>query len=375
MLSLSLDRPRVHPFVSDGAILFPVFLLACMGIIMVYSASAAIGMEKYGNHLYFIQRQLVFCFMGLCAMFVTSMTPYRFLRPISYLILGVAIVLLCAVHLPHLGMKAGGAYRWIRVGGFSFQPSEFAKLALIVYLAYSLAKKQEMILDFFIGFLPHVIVFGVVSGLILLQPDLGSVVILGCITWGMMYIAGVRMVHLMIFTPFLIPLGYFFIYKVNYRMLRILAFLHPWDDPSDTGYQITHSLKAFGSGGLFGKGIALGMQKRHYLPEPHTDFIFSVIGEELGLVGVLFILLLYAILIWRGAAIARNCKDRFGALMAAGITMSLAVQVIINTGVTLGVLPTKGLTLPFLSYGGTSLLINMICMGILMNIGASTTHE
>ena len=282
--------------------------------------------------------------------------------------------MLCAVHVPSLGHRAGGAYRWLKLGRITFQPSEFAKLALIIYLAYSLSKKQDMIKDFSVGFVPHAIIFTILAILVLTQPDLGTVIILGVITWTMMFIAGVKIRYLLMPFPFLIPLGYFFVYKVSYRMSRIFAFLHPWEDPLDTGYQITHSLKAFGSGGIFGKGLGLGIQKLHYLPEPHTDFILSVIGEELGLAGVLFTLILYSVIIWRGAKIARKSETLFGALLAAGLTTSLGIQVVINAGVALGVLPTKGLTLPFLSYGGTSLLINMACMGILMNIGAAAEN-
>jgi cell division protein FtsW len=173
----------------------------------------------------------------------------------------------------------------------------------------------------------------------------------------------------------LIPLIYFLVVKVQYRMDRILGFLNPWEDPYNTGYQVTHSLKAFGSGGIFGKGIGLGMQKMHYLPEPHTDFIFSIIGEELGLIGVITVLALYLILLLKGIRIAKTSKTMFGAVTAAGLTMYIGLQVIINTGVTLGLLPTKGLTLPFISYGGTSLIVNMAAMGILMNIGASKDVE
>ena len=190
-----------------------------------------------------------------------------------------------------------------------------------------------------------------------------------------MFIAGVKISHLLTPAPIVIPLIYFLIVKVEYRLERILTFINPWDDPYNTGYQITHSLKAFGSGGIFGKGIGLGMQKMHYLPEPHTDFIFSVIGEELGLIGVITILSLYLILLLKGINIAKKSKTLFGSITAVGITIYIGIHVVINTGVALGVLPTKGLTLPFISYGGTSLVVNMAAMGILMNIGASKDYE
>ncbi len=369
-----MRQERSHPFLSEAAILFPVVMLAGIGIIMVYSASSALALERFGNPRYYMQRQLLFFCISFFFMFVMASFPYRFFKIFAYFILAVAVAMLCAVQFPSLGHRAGGACRWLSIGKFTFQPSEFVKPALIIYLAYSLSKKQDKIEDFSIGFVPHTIVFALLAILVMAQPDFGTVLILGIITWAIMFIAGVKIRYLLLPLPFMVPFGYFFVYKVQYRMKRIFAFLHPWDDQMNTGYQITHSLKAFGSGGIFGKGLGLGIQKLHYLPEPHTDFILSVIGEELGLVGVLFILALYSIIIWKGAKIARNSKDYFGALLAAGITISLGIQVVINAGVALGVLPTKGLTLPFLSYGGTSLFANMACMGILMNIGASNAN-
>ncbi len=367
---------KIHACFGESAILFPVLLLVGMGIVMVYSASAALAVTRFDNNLFYMQRQAAFALLSLGVMFTTALLPYRIFKVFAYFFMGLAVVLLVAVQVPGIGHSAGGACRWIALAGFTFQPSEFTKLALVLFLAYSLSKKheQEMIRDFSVGFMPHVMLLVVLSILILMQPDFGSVMILGAITWGMMFVAGVRLVHLMLPIPFLVPVAYFLVYRVDYRMDRILAFMNPWDDPLNTGYQITHSLKAFGSGGVFGKGIGLGMQKLHYLPEPHTDFILSVIGEELGLAGVLVILVLYCIVLWRGATIARNAPDRFGSLAATGIIITLGLQVVINTGVALGVLPTKGLTLPFLSYGGTSLIVNMAFMGILMSIGTTVEN-
>ncbi len=363
-------KRELHPFLNDAAILFPVLILAGLGLIMIHSASASISFSEYGTPFHYVQRQFVFCALGLLVMFGMSSIPYRILSPLAYLILITAFIFLAAVKVPGIGIKAGGAWRWLNIGGFSFQPSEFAKLALIIFLAYSLNKKQEQINEFFVGFFPHLFILGVFAILILSQPDLGSVVIMGAITWSMMFISGVRILHLTSLSPLLVPLIYFQIYQVPYRMERIFAFRNAWEDPLNTGYQITHSLKAFGSGGLFGKGIGLGMQKLYYLPEPHTDFILSIIGEELGLVGVITILGLYGIILIRGVQIAKNADTLFGTFMAAGLSIALGLQVSINTGVTMGLLPTKGLPLPFLSYGGTSLLISMTGMGILMNIGS-----
>ncbi|MBF0111636.1 MAG: putative lipid II flippase FtsW [Desulfamplus sp.] len=370
---IQTGKIKTYPFWGEPAILFPVIILAGLGIIMVHSASASISVTEHGSALYYVKKQFIFCAMGLVIMFVASLIPYKMLNHLAYFILFSAFLFLLAVQVPGLGIKAGGAYRWLNVAGFTFQPSEFAKLALIIFLAYSLSKKQEMISNFLVGFLPHVFILGLLAVLILIQPDLGTVVIMGAISWIMMFVAGVRIIHLLSPAPLLVPFIYFLVYKVEYRMARIFAYRNPWDDPLNTGYQITHSLKAFGSGGLFGKGMGMGMQKLHYLPEPHTDFILSIIGEELGLVGVLGILTLYTIVIIKGIGIAREADTLFGTFLATGITSSLALQVTINTGVTMGLLPTKGLTLPFLSYGGTSLIMNMAGMGILMSIAASKT--
>jgi len=368
-------KEKIYPFYSEPLILFPVIVLAGFGIIMVYSASYATAMHRFEDPLFYMQRQSLFCVISILVMFVTSILPYRLFKSFVYVLLFTGGGLLCLVLVPSLGITAGGATRWLRLGAFSFQPAEFVKFALIVYFAYSMTRKQEMIKIFSIGFMPHVMVFAVFSLMILLQPDFGTVFILGLITWGMMFIAGVPILHLLLPIPCFLPAVYFLVYKVHYRMERIFVFLDPWADPMDAGYQITHSLKAFGSGGIFGKGIGLGMQKLHYLPEAHTDFVFSIIGEEVGLIGVIVILVLFSTVILRGAKIARHSDTLFGCFLAAGLTLSLGLQVLINIGVTLGALPTKGLTLPFLSYGGTSLLMNMACMGILMNIGAEAGHE
>ncbi len=370
-----MDKPSaLNPFFSEKSILFPVLILCSMGIVMVCSASSAISMEEHNTLYHYMFKQALFFSMGLGIMFVAASFPFRLYKGLAWVILFAAIALLLLVLVPSLKVRAGGACRWISLFGFTFQPAEFAKLALIIFLAYSLAKKQPAIKNFSIGFLPHLVIFLVFASLIIIQPDFGTIVVLGLICWGMMFVAGVKILHLLSPLPLLIPMVYFLIFKVEYRLIRVMTFLNPWDDPYNTGYQITQSLKAFGSGGLVGQGIGLGMQKMHYLPEPHTDFIFSIIGEELGLAGVVFILVLYTIILIKGSTIARKSQSAFGAVAAAGLTIYIGIQVIINTGVALGALPTKGLTLPFISYGGTSLVINMAAMGILMNIGAEARH-
>ena len=357
----------------DVQLLFPVLFLVGIGIVMVYSASSAVAIKKFGSDYFFLKKQALFAFAGVVVLVVSRHFPYRYYRVLAYPLLGLSLVLLAVIQFTNLGLSVGGSIRWLRLGSFSFQPSELARIALVIYLAYSMEKKRERIKNFSIGFIPHVMVLGVFVVLIFMQPDFGSVVILGALTWIMLFIGGVRFSQLFASLLVILPVGYLFLINAEYRAKRILGFLNPWEYPADEGYQMVHSLMAFGTGGLWGTGIGKGYQKLFYLPEPHTDFIFSVIGEELGLLGVLIIIGLYAWIVMRGIAIARKAQDLFGAYLAVGLTVAMGLQIVVNMGVALGLLPTKGLTLPLLSYGGTSLLINMASIGILMNISASKT--
>ena len=308
--------------------------------------------------------------LGIMALIAGRHFPYRLYRSLTYPLLVGSACLLIAIHISGLGVSVGGAKRWLGLGGFTFQPAELVRFAMVLYLAYSLSKKQEQVRDFAIGFVPHVVVLGTFTALILLQPDFGSAVLLAALTWIMMFVGGVRLLHLLSPLPILLPIGYFVMVNAAYRIKRLASFWDPWQYAAAEGYQIVHSLMAFGTGGLWGTGIGKGYQKLFYLPEPHTDFIFSVIGEELGLLGVSIVLTLYTLIIWRGVIIARNASDAFGAYIAIGLTVALGLQVVVNMGVALGLLPTKGLPLPFLSYGGSSLLVSMAAVGVLMNIGA-----
>ena len=355
----------------DIQLLFAVLFLVGIGIVMVYSASSALALKKYGSDFYFLKKQAVFSLVGIICLVVCSHVPYRIYRSLTYPILFLALGLLIAVLLSGVGLEAGGSRRWIRLGPLTFQPVEAARLALIVFMAYSLSKKKDGLRQFGIGFVPHVLLLIIFAVPLMLQPDFGSVVIFGTLVWVMMFVAGVPVRHLLSALILMLPLAYFLMVNATYRIKRLISFLDPWQYPAGDGYQIIHSLMAFGTGGLWGAGIGKGYQKLFYLPEPHTDFIFAVIGEELGFWGVVGILGLYGLVLWRGMRIAFRCQDEFGMLMAFGITTAIGLQVSINMGVALGLLPTKGLTLPFLSYGGTSLLLNMACIGILMNIGAA----
>ena len=364
-------REEVRPVAYDFRLLFPVLLLVGIGVVMVYSASSALALKKFGNEYYFLKKQAVFALIGFLALLICRYFPYRIFRSLTYPMVVLALGLLLAIQLSALGVSAGGSARWLRFNEISFQPSEFARFSLIIFLGYSMSKKGDRLKDLYVGFLPHILVLVAFITLIILQPDFGSVVILGAITWIMLFVGGARIFHLLASLMVLVPFLYFYMIHAEYRLKRIMSFLDPWQYSTDEGYQIIHSLMAFGSGGIWGAGVGNGFQKLFYLPEPHTDFIFSVIGEELGLLGVLAILGLYGIILWRGISIARNSGDEFGTFLAFGMTLAIGLQVCINMGVTLGLLPTKGLALPFLSYGGTSLLMNMASIGILMNIYAA----
>ena len=365
------NQPSTTTAAYDIQLLFPVLFLVGIGIVMVYSASSAVALKKFGSDYLFLRKQALFAFIGLVALVSCRHIPYRWYRLLAYPMLAVAVVLLIAIHVTDFGYTAGGATRWLRIGGLTFQPSEFARLALVVFMAYSLDKKVEKVKELSIGFVPHIIVFIVFAVCIIQQPDYGSVVILGALTLLMMFVGGVRCTHIVLSLFALLPAAVYYVVSEDYRLDRVLSWLNPWKYPADSGYQVVHSLMAFGTGGLWGTGIGKGFQKLFYLPEPHTDFIFSIIGEEFGLFGVLIIIALYTVILIKGIQIARSAPDRFGSLMAFGLTCAMGLQVSINMGVALGLLPTKGLTLPFLSYGGTSLLLNMASIGILMNISAS----
>lgn len=354
----------------DGFLLLGTALLLGIGVVMVYSASSAIALNRFGNDAYFFKRHVVCVLAAIVVLIVCRHVPYPFYRKTAYPVLIVAFLLLLALYLPGAGHPVGGARRWLKFFGISFQPSEFARLALIIYLAYSMSKKQEKIKVFAIGFLPHVIVVGSFGALIVMQPDFGMAAMLVLVALTMLFVGGVRLTYLVTAFVGILPIAYYLLVNVGYRLRRLTGFLHPWKYESDAGYQIVHSLMALGSGGVMGSGIGNSYQKLFYLPEPHTDFVFSVIGEELGFVGVCLVIGLYVMILWRGIVVAMKAKDPFAIYLAIGLVSVFGLQVCVNVGVAMGLLPTKGLTLPFVSYGGTSLVMNAAVIGILMNISA-----
>jgi cell division protein FtsW len=359
-----------HKNSYDLVLLFLTFALIGIGLVMLYSSSSIMAQERFGDSMYFVKRQIVFALLGLAVLIVSKNLPYVVYRRLVYVILGVTLLSLIIVLLPQVGHRVGGARRWLRFGPISIQPAEFAKLALIIYISYSVAKKKEQMRELSVGCVPHLLVSGVFIGLVVMQPDLGTAITFAVLTFLLLFVAGVRLRYLLATGLAVAPLLALAISQKGYRWERLLAFLNPWRDPSDTSFQLLHSLLALGSGGPLGVGLGSGQQKLFYLPEPHTDFILAVIGEETGIFGVSIVLLLFALLIYKGVKIALRAPERFGTYLAFGLTLAVGLQAFINCAVVMGLLPTKGLPLPFISYGGSSLITNLLAMGILMNISS-----
>lgn len=354
----------------DLILLLVTLLMVTIGTVMIYSSSSILASDKYHDGQFFLKKQAFFLILGLLIMILLTKIPYYKLRKLAWPAVALSALFLLLLWVPHLGVRAGGAVRWLNLGVFSFQVSEMVKVALILFLAHYLTDRVKQIREFRYGILIPLLVMGFLVGLILLQPDFGTTVIIAVIGLAMIYLAGGRIIHLCGVCAMFIPVGLWLLLHKSYRLARLTAFLDPWKDPRHSGFQIIQSLIAFGSGGPFGVGIGDGMQKLFYLPEPHTDFILSVIAEESGFIGVGLILFLYTILIVRGFQIALKAPDMFGNLLASGLTMMLALEAVINIAGVMGLIPLKGLALPFLSYGGTSLVMSLIAVGMLLNISS-----
>lgn len=363
-------------FPYDKPLIFAVLSLIGLGIIMIYSASVVIAETRFGDPYFFLKRQLIWATLGIALMITLMLVDYSHLRRYSLPLLMLALVLLVMVFVPGIGGKAGKVRRWIFLLGISFQPSELAKIALIIYLADVLDRRRDYIKELLRGFFPRVVVIGIFVVLITIQPDVGTALLLILGLSSLLFVGGVRLSHILATGGVLvIPAFVYLITHSAYRMRRILAFLDPWSDQADRGFQIIQSFYAFGRGGFWGVGLGEGKQKLFYLPQPHTDFIFSVIGEELGFWGAALVVVLFALIAWRGLAIAKGAPDAFGAYLAAGVTIMVTLQAFINMGMTVSLLPTKGLPLPFISFGGSSMLCTMAGMGILLNISQYSTHD
>jgi len=361
------ERPRSRAS-ADGSVFAVTVILALIGLVMVFSASAVVAGNRFHDSIYFLKRQVAWLAFGFLLLQLASRVDYAVWRKWAVPLLALTVLLLVAVLIPSVGVMVKGARRWLRVGSVSFQPAELAKLALVVYLAAYLARKESRLTELVRGVLPPLVVVGLAAGMILLQPDLGTVVVIGLMTLTLLFLAGARWSHLAGLVLAAVPVGAALVLSSPYRRQRLLTFLDPSKDPTDAGFQMTQSLLAFGSGGPFGVGLGEGKQKLFFLPEAHTDFVLALVGEELGLVGTASVIVLFAVLMLKGFRIAGRAREPFGRYLALGITLLIGTQALINAGVVTGLLPTKGLTLPLVSYGGSSLVVTLLEIGILLSI-------
>lgn len=345
-----------------------VVFLASVGLIMVYSSSSVYAMEKFGSSYYFLYRQFLWLFIGGIGFSFAYRLPYSKWKCASKPLILFSIFLLM-ISLSPLGHSAGGARRWIKLAGFTLQPSEIAKLFFVIYMADFLSRKKEKVKYFLEGIFPPLSILSVFIVLLLLQPDFGTAALITSLAFLLIFVGGGSPLYIFSLLLLSLPSLYHLIFKVAYRRERIIAFLNPYRDAQGAGFQLVQSIIAVGSGKIFGKGLGASMQKLFFLPSSYNDFIFSIIAEELGFVGATIIIFLYVLFIVLGFRIVLKAEDDFGFLLASGIVFLIALQAFINIGVSIGMLPTKGLCLPFISYGGSSLVVNLTAVGILLNIG------
>ncbi|MCA1053422.1 stage V sporulation protein E [Rossellomorea aquimaris] len=352
----------------DFILIIVTLTLLAVGLVMVYSASAVWADYKFDDSFFFAKRQLLFAAVGVFAMFFIMNVEYWTWKNWAKVLIIICFVLLVMVLIPGIGVLRNGSRSWIGVGAFSIQPSEFMKLAMIAFLAKYLSENQKYITSFRKGVLPALLLVFTAFGMIMLQPDLGTGTVMVGTCMVMIFISGARVMHFA-WLGIAGLVGFAgLVVSAPYRIKRITSFLDPWEDPLNSGFQIIQSLYAIGPGGLFGLGLGQSRQKFFYLPEPQNDFIFAILAEELGFIGGTFVLLLFSLILWRGIRIALGAPDLFGSLLAVGIVSMIAIQVMINVGVVTGLMPVTGITLPFLSYGGSSLTLMLMAVGVLLNI-------
>lgn len=356
----------------DFAIFITVLALCGIGLVMVFSASYYSSQEKWGDGLFYVRKQLMYIALAIPAMLLLTRVDYHVLDRFRTPALIISVALLIAVLF--FGSEVNGAKRWLIIAGQSIQPSEVAKFGMILYMCAFMSKRQHLMKDFVKGLVPMLMVIGLICGLVMLQPNMSMAVIIGMMGIIMLYVGGADSKHIAILMFCGIVLFILFAVIEPYRFERLTTFTNPWEDPSDSGYQLIQSLYALGSGGLFGQGLNNSRQKLLYLTYGESDFVFSIVGEELGFIGAACVMLLYLFIIYRGVRVALRCKDRFGSMLAAGITIVFALQVAVNIGVVTGAMPTTGQALPFVSAGGSSLLIFLSAMGVLLNISRHTTE-
>jgi cell division protein FtsW len=359
---------------SDKWLFLATLALICASVVMVYSASALVALERFQQPYLFVTRQLMWAAVGVAVLSIVMRIDYRTYRSdrLIWLLLGLVGLMLVAVLFAR---PINGTRRWFGVGGFGIQPSELAKLAAILFTALILERRRHRIDEVQYSLLPIGVIVGGLVGLILLEPDFGTAVSLLAVIAVMVFAAGISYRYLLGAGLLALPALYVILMQADYRRRRLLTFMDPWADPLGDGFQIIQSLIAVGTGGVFGKGLMSGVQKLFYLPEPHTDFIFAVIAEETGLVGATTVVLCFCVIAWRGLRTAMRAPDSFGAFLALGITMMLVLQAFVNVSVVLGLLPTKGIPLPLVSNGGSSMLINLLGVGVLLNISQHAQME
>ncbi|MDQ7793956.1 MAG: putative lipid II flippase FtsW [bacterium] len=352
----------------DFVIFLVTLALVGLGLIMVFSASMAKANELYGDAAYFFKRQFLWALLGGAAMLVTMRVDYRRYRELAGPLLLVTVILLLVVLLPGVGREVHGSRRWLGFGSLGLQPSELAKLAVVVYAAVGLARRPDQVGRFVTGILPWIALISVLFLLVLQQPDLGTAIAIAGSLFFLLFMAGARLGHLGALVAAALPVLAWAVVSAEYRLRRLIAHLRPFDDPLGSGFHIIQSLYALGTGRIFGVGLGQSVQKYFYLPEQHTDFIFAILGEELGLIGGLVVILLFVVFAWRGYRAALTAPDTLGCLLAAGMTTMVVLQAVINIGVVTATLPITGIPLPFVSFGGNSLLFSMMGVGVLLNV-------
>jgi len=363
----------------DLVLLSLIGAMVVFGLLMVYSSSYIFAQERTGDGFAFIKKQLIFTVLGFIALLISVQIPYRKWAQWTYPIAIGALALLILVLIPGVGARVGGAQRWLRLGPLNVQPAEIAKFAMILFAARQLEKKRERIQEFVPGIVAPFLLPMLAMGLLLLQPDFGSVVMIAGVIFLLAFLAGASKKYLASILALGGTAASFLVLSTPYRRARVMTFLDPWQDPMGKGFQVLQSMLGLHNGSFFGVGLGNGKEKLFYLPEAHNDFIFAVIGEELGFIGVACVVAAFCILIYRGLRIAELClkqrNDYFGAYLATGITLALGLQAFVNMGVVFGLLPTKGLTLPFISYGGSALLIDLFAVGVLLSISKGQSYD
>lgn len=350
----------------DWIILFLSISLILFGWVILYSASAVMAESRFGDQYFFLKKQMMWSFLGLAAMLAAWRVNMGFVqRSARPLFVGVLVLLVAVLFVGH---EVGGGKRWLRLAGFGFQPSELAKLGVVLVLADFLDRRKSRLTEFKSGFVPPMLLVGLVLGLVALERDLGTPLLIGVASVGMIYLAGARYRHLFLIALSAAPLVGYALFAVPYRRQRLFAFLDPWKDAQGTGYQLVQSLMAIGSGGFWGRGSGESTIKLHYLPEAQTDFIFAILSEELGFIGSAALICIFFYLVHRCFRVALQASHWFESLLAAGVSLLLGVQAMINLGVVTGLLPTKGIPLPFISFGGSSMLVTMAAVGLVLNV-------